>query len=321
LEFKQWHGLFIAFAFFFIAPSFMPLSIAADVLVFFIAALGFDILFGHTGFLSFGHSAFFGLGTYGTAIFLQFAMFKQIPVPPNMLWLAILSGLAVATVAGWLCGFLAFRRPGVYGTFITVAFQFAMWWLMLKWYWVTGGENGIVNIPWLVFQIPGLPEISLQSPYSAYFFNIMIAIPVICIAYRIVHSPFGLILRSIKDNEERTSFLGYDVHRYRILSFIVSALLGGFGGALYVNYYRFTGLHTIDWLASGDIVIMAVLGGSGVFWGPLVGAAVYVTFKDYIAFHTHYWRIFIGPLAILVMLFFRQGIWGLLEKAVNKLRG
>jgi branched-chain amino acid transport system permease protein len=319
--FKPWYGLFIAVILFAIAPSFMPLSIVSDILVFFIVVLGFDLLFGHTGFLSFGHSAFFGLGTYGTAIFLKYAMLGKIPIPPTWYWLALVIGVIVATGAGVLGGYLALRRPGVYGTFITVAFQQAMWWLMLKWYWVTGGENGLVNLPYLTFKLPGLPQISLADPYSAYFFNLLIAIPIICLVYRLIHSPYGLILRAIKDNEERVRFLGYNVHKYKLSSFTLSAFLGGVGGALYVNYYQFTALHTIDWLASGDIVIMAVLGGSGVFWGPLIGSALYIIIKDFLTFYTWWWRIFVGSLAILVILFFRKGVWGILTSVSRKLVG
>ncbi|MEM2106974.1 MAG: branched-chain amino acid ABC transporter permease, partial [Candidatus Bathyarchaeia archaeon] len=206
-----------------------------------------------------------------------------------------------------------------YGTFVTIAIQFSFWWAMLKWYWVTGGENGIVNLPWLVFRIPGLPMVSLQDMHAAYFFNLLIAIPALCIMYRIMHSPFGLILRSIRENEERVLFLGYNVHRYRMYSFILSALFCGIGGALYVNYYRFTGLHTIDWLSSGDLVIMPVLGGSGVYWGPIIGAFVFIMFKDYFAVYTWFWRLFVGGIAIIVMLFFRRGVWGLLERASHSI--
>ncbi|MEM2961323.1 MAG: branched-chain amino acid ABC transporter permease [Candidatus Bathyarchaeia archaeon] len=317
---KPWYGLFLVITFFLVGPFFLPLSIMADVMVYSLAVLGFDLLWGHTGFLSFGHSAYFGIGTYGTAIFLQFAMFKQIPVPETWLWLAIPVGILVATAAGWFGGFLTFRaRAGVYGTFVTIAIQFSFWWAMLKWYWVTGGENGIVNLPWLVFRIPGLPMISLQDMHAAYFFNLLIAIPALCIMYRIMHSPFGLILRSIRENEERVLFLGYNVHRYRMYSFILSALFCGIGGALYVNYYRFTGLHTIDWLSSGDLVIMPVLGGSGVYWGPIIGAFVFIMFKDYFAVYTWFWRLFVGGIAIIVMLFFRRGVWGLLERASHSI--
>lgn len=313
--FKPWYGLILVTAFFLVAPSFLPLSIVSDVLVYAIAVLGFDILYGHTGFLSFGHSAYFGMGTYGTALFLQFAMFKQIPVPDTWLWLAIPAGIIVAVAAGWLGGYLTFRAgTAVYGTFITIAVQFSFWWAMLKWYWVTGGENGIVNIPYIVLEIPGLFRITLQDMHTAYFFNLLIAIPTFCIIYRLMHSPFGMILRSIRENSERATFLGYNVHRYRMYSFALSALFCGVGGALYVNYYRFTGLHTIDWLASGDLVTIPVLGGSGVFWGPIIGSLIFIMIKDYFSIYTWFWRLFVGITVIVVMLFFRRGVWGMLER-------
>ncbi len=319
--FRSWQGLFVVIAFFLIAPFFLPLSIVSDVMVFTMAVMGFDLLYGYTGFLSFGHSAYFGVGTYATAIFLQSAMFKQIPIPDTWFWLAIPVGIVIAAAAGWLGGFLTFRaRAGVYGTFVTIAIQFSFWWAMLKWYWVTGGENGIVNLPFLVFEIPGLATISLQDMHSAYFFNLLVAIPVFFVAYRIVHSPFGLILRSIRENEERVAFLGYDVHRYRMYSFILSAFLCGVGGALYVIYYRFTGLHTIDWLSSGDLVIMSVLGGSGVYWGPIIGSFLFIMIKDYFSLYTWFWRLFVGGTAIIVILFFRHGVWGILEKVSRATR-
>jgi branched-chain amino acid transport system permease protein len=312
---KPWYGLFITAIFFLIGPFFLPLSIVSDILVYAIAVLGFDILYGHTGFLSFGHSAYFGMGTYGTALFLQFAMFKQIPVPDTWLWLAIPAGIIVAVAVGWLGGYLTFRAgTAVYGTFVTIAIQFSFWWAMLKWYWVTGGENGIVNIPYLVFEIPGLFRITLQDMNTAYFFNLLVAIPTLCLIYRLMYSPFGMILRSIRENSERATFLGYDVPRYRMYSFILSALFCGVGGALYVNYYRFTGLHTIDWLASGDLVTMPVLGGSGIFWGPIIGSLIFIMIKEYFSMYTWFWRSFVGITVIVVMLFFRRGVWGILER-------
>jgi len=314
--FKPWYGLFIVSAFFIVSPAFLPLSIASDVLIFSIAVLGFDLLYGHTGFLSFGHSAYFGMGTYGTALFLQFAMFKQIPIPDDWLWLAIPVGIIVATFVGWLGGYLTFRAgTAVYGTFVTIAVQFSFWWAMLKLWWITGGENGIVNLPYLVFNIPWLSQVTLKDMHAAYYFNLLIALPILCVIYRLIYSPFGMILRSIRENAERATFLGYNVKRYRMYSFILSALFGGVGGALYVNYYRFTGLHTIDWLAAGDLVTMAVLGGSGVFWGPIIGSLVFIIIKDYLSMYTWFWRLFVGITAIMVMLFFRKGVWGLLERS------
>jgi len=305
-------SLIIVALLFVFAPYILPPSIAADILVFSLFALAFDILFGHMGIVSFGHAAYFGLGAYGAALFLTY-----VKLPPTLLWLSILAGVLLAGAGAWVFGFLSLRRSGLYLALITLAFSQMVWFVMLKWTDVTGGENGLVNLPTLVFQVPGVFTVNMNSPILIYYFNFVVVFVAMILLYRLLYSPFGLIIRSIRDNEERVGFLGYNVQRYKLMAFIASGLFSGLAGALYCIYQRFVALHTLDWIMSGDVVLMTLIGGGGTFFGPIVGAAIYIGIRDIISFYTAWWRIIVGVILVIVILFFRQGLWGM----INTLRG
>ncbi len=293
------------------APLWLPLlggytALAGRVLVLGLAAMGFNVLLGFTGVMSFGHAAYFGLGAYGAGLTLKF-LAASTP-------LAILLGTLLGGLAGTLFGLLIVRRRGVYFAMVTVAFGQVAFYVAYSWNDLTGGYDGLrgfVRAP--IHLGPAVIDIA-SSPNTFYYFLLFVfAIAVGLMAF-ILRSPFGRTLVAIRENERRARFLGIPIERHIWLSFSISCFFTALAGSLYALLNNFADPMALHYSLSGEIVIMTVMGGMRAFWGPLLGAAVFVVLQDYISSMTVNWMSFIGLIFVLVVLFFPRGLLGMLQR-------
>jgi branched-chain amino acid transport system permease protein len=299
------HPVLSIVIFFAIFPFVVPYrSLATQVLVYGLFALGFNLLYGYTGILSFGHAAYWGLGAYGTGIALAKLGLKS-------LWLAILIGLVCAVVAGVVVGSFCLRRRGIYFAMLTLAFAQVFYFAAFHLADLTGGDDGLRGIPRLSLGFFGL-EISLDRPIAFHYFALAWATLAIAGLRRILDSPFGAVLRAIRENSDRATACGYAVARIKLLSFVFSALIAGLAGSLDALRLTIVPVEALYWATSGQAVIMTLLGGGGTFFGPFVGAAAYLVLEDRLSLFLESWPIVIGLVFMGFVLFLPKGIWGTL---------
>lgn len=292
--------------FFAVFPFLMPYkALATQVLIFGLFALGFNVLYGYTGLLSFGHAAYYGLGAYGAGIALA-------KLKVDSVWLGLGSGLLLATVGGALIGYLCLRRRGIYFAMLTLAFAQLLYFVGFHLADVTGGDDGLRGIPTLPVRIPGVVTISLDSSLAFYYFAFAVVALAMFALKRILESPFGAVLQAIRENGERAQACGYNVVRIRWLSFVFSAAFAGLAGALDAMRLSVVPIESLYWTTSGQAVIMTLLGGAGTFFGPFVGAGAYLILEDRLSVVTESWPLVVGAIFMAFVLFLPQGIWGTL---------
>jgi branched-chain amino acid transport system permease protein len=293
------------------APLWLPLiggytALASRVLVLGLAAIGFNLLLGFTGQMSFGHAAYFGLGAYGAGLTLKF-LAHSTP-------LAIVMGTLLGGLAGTLFGLLIVRRRGVYFAMVTIAFGQICYYIAYSWNDFTGGFDGLRGFERAPLHLgPLLVDITDSGRIFYYFVLAVFAIAVALLGL-LLRSPFGRTLIAIRENERRARFLGIPVERHIWLSFSISCFFTALAGTLYALLNNFADPLGLHYSLSGEIVIMTVMGGMRIFWGPLLGAAVFVVLQDYISSMTENWMSFIGLLFVLVVLFFPRGLLGFLQR-------
>jgi len=268
-----------------------------NVLVMALFASAFNLLLGYTGLLSFGHAAFLGSAAYVTG-----AVVKYWGLPTE---LGILAGTGFAVLLGWVIGGLAIRRSGIYFAMITLGFAQTVYFLVVQLPW-TGGEDGLQGVP--RGKILGL--VSLDNRYAMYYFVFAVFLAGFFLVYRTIHSPFGHVLRAIRENEPRALSLGYDVDRYKLTAFVISAGLSGLAGSLKALVLQFASLTDVHWHRSGEVVLMTLLGGMGTVMGPSVGALVVVTMDNYLAGLGDWVTVIIGAVFVVGVLAFRRGFVG-----------
>ncbi len=283
-------------------------ELASRVVVFGLAAMALNFLLGFTGVLSFGHAAYFGLGAYGTAMTIKYFA----PSTP----LSIVIGVAVGTVAAALIGALIVKLRGVYFAMVTIAFAQVFYFITFRWNSVTGGDDGLTGWTRQVLHL-GVANIDiLGSDKAFYYFALAVFAVAVGIMALLLRSPFGRTLIAIRENEQRARFLGIPVEQHIWLAFVISCLFASLAGALYALLNNFVDPRSLYWTQSGNFVIMAVLGGMRSFWGPLLGAAIFVVLQDYISSQTENWMSFIGLFFVLVVLFFPRGVLGIIKRKV-----
>jgi branched-chain amino acid transport system permease protein len=281
-------------------------ELGSRVLVLGLAAMSLNFLLGFTGVLSFGHAAYFGLGAYGAALTLKYLA----PSTP----LAVLVGVATGAVAAAIIGAMIVRLRGVYFAMVTIAFGQVFFFIAFRWNSVTGGDDGVTG--WKR-QAIGLGRwvIDIQAnDKTFYYFTLAMFAVGVGIMALLLRSPFGRTLLAIRENERRARFLGLPVEQHIWLSFVISCLFVALAGALYALLNNFTDPRALRWDQSGNFVIMAVLGGMRSFWGPLIGAAIFVLLQDYVSSHTENWMSFIGLFFVLIVLFFPRGVLGIIRR-------
>lgn len=280
-----------------IAPYYFYPVFLMKLLCFALFAAAFNLLLGYTGLLSFGHATFFGGAAYITAYTV-----KSWGLPPE---LAILLGTAGAAFLGLVMGFLAIRRQGIYFAMITLALS-QMFYFFCVQSPLTEGEDGIQSVP--RGHLFGF--IDLDQPLTMYFFVLAVFLIGIGVIWRFINSPFGMILKSIRDNEARAISLGYSVARYKLGAFVMSAAVAGLAGAVKALVFQFATLTDVAWQMSGEVILMTLLGGIGTMVGPIVGAGLVGSLENYLATSEFPVTIITGVVFMVCVLLFRRGIIG-----------
>ena len=288
-----------------VAPFFLYPVFLMKVMCFGLFACAFNLLLGYTGLLSFGHAAYFGGASY-----LSAHAAKVWGLSPE---LAILCGVGAAVILGLAIGALAIRRQGIYFAMVTLAFAQMVFFFSLQAPF-TGGEDGIQAVP--RGHLFGL--INLRADFNLYFVVLAIVLGGMLAIYRIVHSPFGQVLKAIRENEARAISLGYRVNRYKLATFVLSAGFAGLAGATKAIVFQLASLTDVHWSMSGEVVLMTLIGGMGTVFGPLVGAAIIVTMQNYLATMGAWVTVIQGAIFVICVLLFREGIVGVIQKWIKR---
>jgi branched-chain amino acid transport system permease protein len=282
-------------------------ALGTRVLVLGLGAMSLNFLLGFTGVLSFGHAAYFGLGAYGAGLTLKYL---ALSTP-----LAMIAGILLGGICGSLLGLLIVRRRGVYFAMVTIAFGQVFYYIAFQWSSLTGGDDGLRGFSRQPLDF-GLFKIDIVSNEKAFYFFVLFCFAIaVGIMGFILRSPFGRTMIAIRENERRSRFLGIPVERHIWIAFSLSCFFMASAGALYALVNNFADPRGLHYTQSGDFVIMAVMGGMRSFWGPLLGAAVFVTLQDYLSSVTVNWMSFLGLLFVLVVLFFPRGLLGFLQRS------
>jgi branched-chain amino acid transport system permease protein len=295
-------------------PLWLPLlggytSLGTRALTLGLAAMALNFLLGFTGVLSFGHAAYFGLGAYGVGLTIKYL------VPDTLAGIAV--GVIAGTAAAAIIGLLIVRLRGIYFAMVTIAFGQVFYYIAFRWNSVTGGDDGLSGWHRLPIDL-GFARLDIAGNDKVFYYFVLgwFAVAVGIMA-ALLRSPFGRTLLAIRENERRAYFLGIPVDRHIWMSWVISCLFVSLAGTLYALLNNFADPHDLRWDESGIFVIMAVLGGMRSFWGPLIGATIFVVVQDYISSHTQNWMSFIGLLFVLVVLFFPRGVLGLVARRAS----
>jgi branched-chain amino acid transport system permease protein len=276
-------------------------ALETQILTFGLLAVAFNLLLGEMGFLSFGQATFNGVGAYAAARVLIDA---HAALP-----LALAVALAAGAVTAAIIGALAITGRGVYGVMLTFAFNEMAYYIAFQWRDVTGGDNGLRGIP-----RPDVFGIALDDPTRYYYFTALVVLLAFAAVLRINVSPFGAVLRAIRENEDRARAIGYRVRRFKIAAFAISGALSGLAGGLYAELYRFVPLQAIDLDTSTNVVVAVLLGGAGSPYGALLGAAIFTVLSNSLSHVWSHWPLIFGLVFCVVVLFFRGGLWSLAKR-------
>jgi branched-chain amino acid transport system permease protein len=296
-------------------PLWLPLlggytALGARVLVMGLVAMSLNLLLGFTGVMSFGHAAYFGLGAYGAGLTLKFVA-ASTP-------LAVVAGTLLGGLAGTLFGPLIVRRRGVYFAMVTIAFGQICYYIAYSWNDLTGGFDGLRGFARAPLDL-GFATIDIQNDGTLFYFFLLFLFAIaVGLMGLILRSPFGRTLIAIRENERRARFLGIPVERHIWMSFSLSTFFAALAGSMYALLNNFADPLSLHYTLSGEIVIMTVLGGMRSFWGPLLGAAVFVVVQDYASSMTQNWMSILGLVFVLAVLFFPRGLVGMLQRREAK---
>jgi branched-chain amino acid transport system permease protein len=302
-----------------VLPAFHTLQVSYG-LIFAIAALGFNLLLGYTGLLSFGHSAFFGTGAYLAALLLKYTGITSMEA-----YLA--AGIVGSLIVGAVFGAVCVRYTRIFFGILALALSQVLWSLALKLFWVTGGTDGLrVPTPTLLggamaATLGAAGDKTAFLAHRYYYYVLAVFVITTAVMWVIVHSPFGKALQAIRDNEVRAEFVGVQVHRYRYVAFLISGVFTGLAGTLWVPLNGLTTPDILYWPFSGKIVFMAVLGGFRTFSGPIVGAFIFNYLETFAVGATVYWQMVLGVILVALVLAMPTGLVGTASVLVRKLRG
>jgi branched-chain amino acid transport system permease protein len=306
-----WIGFAIVLGLLTVVPTVLPpfwSRFVTEILIWGLLAMSSDILIGYTGMISFGHSAFFGLGMYGAAAAL-------LSIKPPNLWLAILYGLVGAGAVAIFVAYFSTRLRDIYFGITTLVFSQIFYVIIFTWTEVTGGENG------LNFRQPALGLLGWSIPFTPetlHWFVLAVVTLSYLVLRRITQSPFGMVLQSIRENEPRTRAIGYAVERYKIVAVMLSGLFAGLAGVLYAIQNKFAAPDFVFFLVSGEVVIFNVMGGVGTLVGPVAGAAFFLLLREGLSRYFEYYLIPVGIIFTLMVIFFPQGFLGFLRRRLNQ---
>ena len=295
-----------------IAPLVMPIywtMVLSEILILGLMAVSFNLLFGYTGLLSFGQGAFFGLGAYTAALMLQGGY--------SNLFLLLLCGMLAGFAAALVVGFFSVKLDEIFFAMITLGFGMMFFSVAHNWLDVTGGSDGMP-----VFMLPSLnvfgKELTFYDPTSMYYLILVIVTVGCVLLWLIVHSPFGLILTALRENKQRVSFIGGNVKRLRLVAFAASGAFTGLAGVLFCLFNSMATPEFMHWSFSAKPVIMSIIGGSGVFLGPLFGAGIFFVLEQVIIQFTENWMFFLGIVLVPIVIFFPEGVFGTIRNKILK---
>lgn len=280
-----------------IAPFYLYPVMLMTIMCFVIFACSFNLLLGYTGLLCFGHAMFFGGSAYFTGYLL-----KTTGVSTE---LAILAGAAASGVLGLFIGSLSIKRTGIQFAMITLAFSQFVFFILLQSAF-TGGEDGMQGIP----RNPLLGFIEVRDNTTYYFFILTLTVLLVFLYYRVIHSPFGEVLRAVRDNEQRVESLGFRPERVKLIAFVISASMAGMAGGMKATVYQFATLTDASWAVSGEVIVMTLLGGLGTLTGPIFGAGIIIWLNEQLAGFGEWALITQGIILLVVLVFFRRGFVG-----------
>ncbi|WP_152205648.1 branched-chain amino acid ABC transporter permease [Marinobacter changyiensis] len=287
------------------APFYAYPVFVMDLLCFALFACAFNLLLGYVGLLSFGHAAFFGGAAYISGYAIKAWGFSPI--------FGILTGTGFTLILGFCFGYLAIRRQGIYFAMVTLALAQIVYFMALQMPF-TGGENGLQGIPrGTLFGF-----IDLNNSLNMYYFVFAIFLIGFGIIYRTIHSPFGEVLQAIRENESRALSLGYDVDRFKLLAFVISATLAGLAGATKAVIFQFAALTNAHWQTSGEVILMTLVGGLGTVFGPVVGAITVGALSHELSAFGSWVQVILGTIFVICVMTFRRGIIGELGRVLNK---
>jgi branched-chain amino acid transport system permease protein len=281
-------------------------ELGSRVLVYALAAMAVNFLLGYTGVLSFGHAAYFGLAAYGTALTIKL-LYPSTPV-------GMLVGILVGTVAAAVIGPMIARLRGIYFAMCTIAFGQVFYFIAFQWFSLTHGDDGVSAWHRVPIDLGFTSLDILNDSKSFYYFVLAVFAASVGLMAFLLRSPFGRTLLAIRENERRARFLGIPVDRHIWMSWVISCFFVSVAGTLYALLNDFVDPRAVRWDQSGMFVIMAVLGGMRSFWGPLIGATIFIVFEDYLSSHTENWESFIGLFFVIIVLFFPRGVLGLIRR-------
>lgn len=287
----------------FVFPLFVSeawISLVTEMIIMALAACAMNLMLGYTGMVSFGPAGLYAVGAYTTALILKKTGITFV--------IAIVAGPIMAGAVGVIVGWLCVRRTAVYFALLTLAFAQIIWTIIFAWYGFTGGDDGIVGL-----RIPDL----LKSISSSYYFSLIMVIISLVLIWIIVNSPFGKTLQVIRENPERAEFIGINVRRYQLFSFILSSAFLGVAGSLFAAFSGSVFPDYAHWIKSTDIIVICLLGGMYNFFGPVIGSVVYIFLSKLISGYTMYWMFFLGVIVVLLVLFMRGGIVGFISQKLS----
>jgi branched-chain amino acid transport system permease protein len=281
-------------------------GLATKMLILALFAMSLDLLLGYAGLASLGHAAFFGVAAYAVGLLTLRAGWNA--------WLAFPAALTVATLTGALYGLLALRARGSYFLMITLALAQVLWGIAFGWRTMTGGDDGLPNVPRPELALPW----SLADTLPFYYFTLGVVAVATVLLVCIVRSPFGYALRGIRESESRMLALGYNAWRYKYLAFVLAATFAGLSGLLYAYYNRFVGIEYLHVVRSAEALLMVILGGAGTLVGPAIGAALIVLLENVISNYTQRWLLILGAIYVVVTLVAPRGLMGLVQERLRR---
>lgn len=286
--------------------------LGVEILIWMIYALGFNLLLGYAALPSFGHGAFFGIGAYAFGL-LQHELGPQ-------LWLGLAGAVLAASLAGAVVASFISHRRGIYYALLTIAFGQIAWFVAIKWHSVTGGEDGLLNIPRPPLVL-GPWQLELATNEALFYFVLAVFALITILLWRLVHSPLGKVIQATRQNELRAGFVGYHVWWFKWLAFVISTAVAGLAGGLFAMAQQSAYPDVMSLHASGFVVMMTLIGGGLVsFWGPVLGAALFFVARDVLGAATEAWLLWYGLLFMAVVLFKPEGLAGLLQDLAQRVR-
>jgi len=320
MKLDQWKKTFqknlsilITFFIFLILPFILPYkALATEILIFAMATIAFDLLLGYTGIMMFCQASFFGTGAYITGLLIHHYQ-------PNI-FLCMGAAIFGAAILAVLFGYMSTQRAGTYSVLLTLAFNELIFFIAYQWKTLTGGSDGLRDIPRPNLEIPGLLNINLFSEARFYFFCLFFFILSFILIKMITQSPFGKVLQGIRENETRAQAIGYNTRFFKVTAFVIGGMFMGLAGNLYAMFMNFVDINHVAFDTSGKIVMMELIGGMGTLFGPVLGAGIVTLASDIACAYWERWLLILGAVFVAFVLFARGGVWGLIENVRGRLK-